>query len=79
MAASGRRSARSRAEPPPDLDADYYRRQYIDDANLDLDFFRYTDAHRELIRECLRFKGEHNLRRMNLTPEAAVVAEPVAG
>jgi radical SAM superfamily enzyme YgiQ (UPF0313 family) len=69
----------SRAETPAVLDADYYRRQYIDDANLELDFFRYTDAHRELIRECLRFKAEHNLRRMGLTPEAAVVAEPVAG
>jgi radical SAM superfamily enzyme YgiQ (UPF0313 family) len=60
-------------------DAYYYRRQYIDDANLELDFFRYSEEHRALIRECLRFKGEHNLRRMGIHPEAAIVAEPVAG
>jgi radical SAM superfamily enzyme YgiQ (UPF0313 family) len=66
------------AEAAPD-DAYYYRRQYIDDANLELDFFKYSEDHRALIRECLRFKGEHNLRRMGIHPEAAIVAEPVAG
>jgi len=68
----------SRCKEPADPNSDYYRRQYIDDANLDLDFFRYTDEHRALIRECLRFKAEHNLRRMNISPVSTVVAEPVA-
>lgn len=67
----------SRWEEPAEPDADYYRRQYIDDANLELDFFRYSEEHRALIRECLRFKAEHNLRRMG--SETAAVAEPVAG
>jgi len=71
--------AYSRWEEPADPDTDYYRRQYIDDANLELDFFRYGDEHRALISECLRFKAEHNLRRMGIGPETAAVAEPVAG
>jgi radical SAM superfamily enzyme YgiQ (UPF0313 family) len=68
----------SRWDEPADPDSDVYRRQYIDDANLDLDFFRYSDEHRALIRACLRFKAEHNLRRMGLGPESTLVAEPVA-
>ena len=43
-----------------------YYRYYIDDANLELDFFHYADEMRELIRECMRFKAEHNLERMGL-------------
>jgi len=31
-----------------------------------LDFFRYSPDVRSMIRECLRYKGEHNLRRMGL-------------
>ncbi len=68
----------SRWEDPAGPESDYYPRQYIDDANLDLDFFRYTEEHRALIRECLRFKAEHNLRRMGISPASAIVAEPVA-
>jgi hypothetical protein len=51
---------------PPVDDFDRYYRHYIDDANLDLDFFRYSLEMRATIRECLRYKGEHNLRRMGL-------------
>ena len=32
---------------------------------------------RELIRACLRFKGEHNLRRMGLLPDPVFHPEPV--
>ena len=71
--------SRCQEESSNDPYAHYYRRQYIDDANLELDFFHYTEEHRALIRECLRFKGEHNLRRMGIHPEAAIIAEPVAG
>jgi len=41
-----------------------FRRQYMDDANLELDFFRYSPEMRNLIRDCLRYKAEHNLSRM---------------
>ncbi|MBL8173966.1 MAG: B12-binding domain-containing radical SAM protein [Bryobacterales bacterium] len=55
----------SRYTAPPRLeDTDRYYRYYIDDANLDLDFFRYTNPVKAMIRECLRYKAEHNLRRM---------------
>jgi len=37
---------------------------------LDLNFFDYSDEMLHLMRECLRFKAEHNLRRMGL-PESA--------
>jgi radical SAM superfamily enzyme YgiQ (UPF0313 family) len=47
-------------------DFDRFYRHYIDDANLELDFFGYSEEMRGLIRECLRYKGEHNLRRMGL-------------
>lgn len=49
---------------PPMEDADAFHRYYIDDGNLELDFFRYSCGVREMIGECLRFKAEHNLRRM---------------
>jgi hypothetical protein len=51
---------------PPVDDFDRFYRHYIDDANLELDFFRYSAPVRAMIRECLRYKGEHNLRRMGL-------------
>jgi anaerobic magnesium-protoporphyrin IX monomethyl ester cyclase len=63
----------SRYAPPPPLDdLDRYYRYYIDDANLELDFFRYSPDMRQLIRECLRFKAEHNLERMGLMPAMGV-------
>jgi radical SAM superfamily enzyme YgiQ (UPF0313 family) len=52
--------------PPPVEDVDRFRRHYIDDANLELDFFRYTPEIREWIRAGLRYKAEHNLRSMGL-------------
>jgi radical SAM superfamily enzyme YgiQ (UPF0313 family) len=53
----------SRYTAPPSVeDFDQFRRFYIDDANLELDFFRYSDEMRAMIRECLRYKAEHNLR-----------------
>lgn len=58
---------------PPPIDAvDRFYRYYIDDGNLELDFFRYTPDTRALIRECLRFKAEHNLSRMGLLPAVGV-------
>ena len=53
-------------------DTDRFYRYYIDDFNLDLDFFHYSPATRDLIRECLRFKAEHNLARMGLLPAVGV-------
>lgn len=49
--------------PPYPEDLDKFREFYRDDANLELDFFRYSDEMRVMIRECLRYKGEHNLRK----------------
>ena len=57
--------------PPPVQDLERFRRHYIDDANLELDFFRYTPEVRDWIRTGLRFKAEHNLRKMGLAGEAA--------
>jgi anaerobic magnesium-protoporphyrin IX monomethyl ester cyclase len=51
--------------PPPPGDPGFAR-HYLDDDNLALDFFRYDADTRSLIRECLRIKGEHNLRAMGL-------------
>jgi hypothetical protein len=51
---------------PAMADREAHHRYYVDDATLALDFFRYTPEVRELIRGCLRFKAEHNLRRMGL-------------
>jgi anaerobic magnesium-protoporphyrin IX monomethyl ester cyclase len=63
----------SQYSPPPSLeDLDGYYRYYIDDANLELDFFRYSPAMKSLIRECLRFKAERNLERMGLLPALGV-------
>jgi radical SAM superfamily enzyme YgiQ (UPF0313 family) len=49
--------------PPYPEDLDKFRQFYTDDANLELDFFRYSDEMRAMIRECLRFKAEHNLQK----------------
>jgi radical SAM superfamily enzyme YgiQ (UPF0313 family) len=67
--------SRYRPSPPID-DFDRFYRHYIDDANLELDFFHYSNEMKQLIRACLRFKGEHNLRRMGLLKDP--VFEPVA-
>jgi radical SAM superfamily enzyme YgiQ (UPF0313 family) len=64
--------------PPPMSDFDRFYRHYIDDRNLELDFFRYTDEIRSMIRECLRFKAEHNLRRMGLLADPVFRAAPTA-
>jgi len=54
----------SRYTVAPSLeDFDRFRRFYIDDANLELDFFRYSKEMRAMIRECLRYKAEHNLKK----------------
>ena len=58
--------------PPPVEDSGRYYRYYIDDANLELDFFHYNPETRPWIRECLRFKAEHNLERMGLLPALGV-------
>jgi anaerobic magnesium-protoporphyrin IX monomethyl ester cyclase len=52
--------------PPPVEERGRYHRYYIDDGNLELDFFDYEPAMREMIRECLRFKAEHNLKNLGL-------------
>jgi radical SAM superfamily enzyme YgiQ (UPF0313 family) len=63
----------SRYSPsPPADDSERYYRYYIDDANLELDFFNYDDDTRQWIRECLRFKAEHNLMRMGVLPAVGV-------
>ena len=63
---------------PPIEDAHRFNRFYIDDANLDLDFFHYSEAMRDGIRACLRIKGEHNLRQMGLLPDPVFEADPGA-
>ena len=71
----------SRYEPfPPVEDVERFTRHYRDDANLSLDFFHYSDEMRDLIRACLRFKAEHNLRKMGLLDDPVfrpVRARPV--
>lgn len=57
------------AAPPVSDFANYYR-HYIDDNNLELDFFRYSPDMRNMIRECLRYKAEHNLVGMGLLQPA---------
>jgi anaerobic magnesium-protoporphyrin IX monomethyl ester cyclase len=56
---------------PPIDDFDRFYRHYIDDSNLELDFFRYSNEMKDRMRDCMRFKGEHNLRKMGL------LADPV--
>jgi anaerobic magnesium-protoporphyrin IX monomethyl ester cyclase len=62
--------------PPPVSDFDRFYRHYIDDTNLELDFFHYTEEMRQLMRACLRFKAEHNLRRMGLLKDPVFRAGP---
>ncbi len=58
--------------PPVADDTERYYRYYIDDANLELDFFHYDEETRRWIQECLRYKAEHNLRKMGLLPQLGV-------
>lgn len=60
------------APPPPIEDTERFYRYYIDDANLELDFFHYNGETKPWIRECLRYKAEHNLQRMGLAPTLGV-------
>jgi radical SAM superfamily enzyme YgiQ (UPF0313 family) len=66
------------APPPPIDDFDRFYRHYVDDANLELDFFRYSDEMKELMREVMRFKAEHNLRKMGLLADPVFRAQPIA-
>jgi anaerobic magnesium-protoporphyrin IX monomethyl ester cyclase len=71
------REDHSRYARLPDPDgSERFRRAYVSDTNLELDFFRYDSATRAAIAECLRFKGEHNLRAMGLLRDP--LYEPVA-
>jgi radical SAM superfamily enzyme YgiQ (UPF0313 family) len=63
---------------PPITDFDRFYRHYIDDANLELNFFAYSDCMRDRIRQCLRFKAEHNLRRMGLFRDPVFRPEPAS-
>jgi radical SAM superfamily enzyme YgiQ (UPF0313 family) len=63
--------------PPPLDDFDRFYRHYVDDANLQLDFFQYSADVRVLIRECLRFKAEHNLSRMGLLKDPVFRSGPL--
>lgn len=65
-------------DTPPLTDFDRFYRHYIDDANLELDFFRYAPPVRDAIREALRFKAEHNLRRMGLLRDPVYAPAPAA-
>lgn len=63
----------------PDADgSERFRRAYVSDTNLELDFFRYDGATRAAITECLRFKGEHNLKAMGLLRDPLYAAQPLA-
>ncbi|HEY4304916.1 MAG TPA: radical SAM protein [Gemmatimonadaceae bacterium] len=65
--------------PPPMEDFDRFYRHYIDDANLELDFFHYSYEMRDRMRECMRYKAEHNLRRMGLLTDPVFRPSPVRG
>jgi anaerobic magnesium-protoporphyrin IX monomethyl ester cyclase len=62
--------------PPPMSDFDRFYRHYIDDANLALDFFHYSDGMKAIMRECLKFKAEHNLRQMGLLRDPVFQPDP---
>lgn len=64
--------------PPPMSDFDRFYRHYIDDSNLALDFFHYSDEMKSLIRDCLKFKAEHNLRQMGLLRDPVFSPAPAA-
>jgi hypothetical protein len=57
-------------------DFDRFYRHYIDDTNLELDFFRYTGEMRSMIRACMKFKAEHNLARMGLLKDPVFRSGP---
>jgi hypothetical protein len=59
----------SRYTAPPSIGPRRVLQYYTDDTNLELGFFRYSPGMRDLIRECLRFKAEHNLKAMGLLPD----------
>ena len=66
--------------PPPVSDFDRYYRHYIHDTNLELDFFHYSETHRDSIRECMKYKAEHNLQKMGLLSDPVfrpLPAEPL--
>jgi radical SAM superfamily enzyme YgiQ (UPF0313 family) len=63
------------ASPPVD-DFDRFYRHYIDDANLDLDFFHYSEEMRRMMRACMKFKAEHNLHRMGLLEDPVFRPKP---
>ncbi len=65
------------APAPPIDDAEAFRRDYVDDPTLELDFFRYDEEVRSLIRACLRFKAEHNLARMGFPGEGGLTSDGV--
>jgi radical SAM superfamily enzyme YgiQ (UPF0313 family) len=68
----------SRYTAPPSIeDREAFYSYYTDDANLELDFFRYTPGMRDLITAGLRFKAEHNLKAMGLLPQPVFRPEPV--
>jgi radical SAM superfamily enzyme YgiQ (UPF0313 family) len=61
----------------PDVsDFDRFYRHYIDDANLELDFFHYSSDMSELMRLCMKYKAEHNLKRMGLLKDPLFRAGP---
>jgi len=62
-------------ELPPIEQTERFVRRYVDDDNLELDFFRYDEPTRAMIRACLRFKGEHNLRRLGLLRDPVFAPE----
>lgn len=61
---------------PPMSDLDRFYRHYIDDANLALDFFHYSDEMKAMMGECLKFKAEHNLRQMGLLRDPVFLPAP---
>lgn len=63
---------------PPVDDLDRFYRAYIDDTNLDLNFFRYDQTTKDMIRDCLRFKGEHNLKMMGVFKDPVFEPLPIA-
>src|SRR5207253_2142263 len=71
------RESYARWTPPPSIDdRARWRRHYADDTNLELDFFHYSDEMRAAIRAALRFKADHNLRRLGWLRKARKVASP---
>lgn len=62
--------------PPPIEDFDRFYRHYIDDANLELGFFHYSPEMKELIRACMKFKAEHNLKNMGLLKDPVFRSGP---